>query len=660
MISRNVLTTIVRLLICLNFTTALISQPLHHISLNSEWNMMPVSLMTPTKPSDLGQNINQKGYSAQLPNSVLNVLWQNEAIEDPYLSENALHLHWLETKDWIFERYFDVDDKTLNAEKIELILRGVDTYAGVFLNDNLVFRTDNMFRTWSADVKHLIQPKNNRLRIYFMSPFNKNKDSGDNHETEEGQTLRNASIKSDDAVYEETLTTRLVTMGLESVELKAWKSIKLEEVFVKQKSLSEAIADLEVQTVVVMTEPNKISIKIHYGAMVSGFDTLLNAGEHHLNLPFTIAKPQLWWTKNLGTPFLYTIKTIVTNGVGQSDECQSRVGLRQTMLVKKQNVMDETFFLQINGVSVSDKKSSYSDIKTLNDHIKRRNWLALVESAAISNNAMVYLPAHLGILPSEDFYRLCDERGIMVWQDFVLSNTIFLNNYWVEKKLEIEANEQVRRLCKFACIAIWCGNIEPFQRVKKAIKPNNRINIAANETCYDRLFQNQLSKIVNNTTNHTVYGTYSKHHLIFAAEKEHTEGLNIKINKGIQNPSVKEKTPLKVSSIDKSKPFDNVLLSYNIEQDTFKLTFKNDRSVRALGDFLVDVYDSKGRLLFNDARMLRVEANQSLVFYRYNIKTMIQGASLSDVVVIATWKDTDNKPSEMKRTFRIEPTVVRN
>lgn len=197
----------------LSFSSIILLQAQRHnsISLNDNWRFAATTLLTPPNSAVLGQNINQNGYKTELPNSALFALWQNGAIEAAISDENADRLTWLETKDWIFERPFDVDEKALEAEKIELILRGVDTYAGVFLNDFLVFKTDDVSKIWSADIKPLLKSKGNILRIYFVSTVNNNQMS---------QRHKNIESKA---------TPLIVSCGLQSAELHVFNTPLKEE-----------------------------------------------------------------------------------------------------------------------------------------------------------------------------------------------------------------------------------------------------------------------------------------------------------------------------------------------------------------------------------------------------------------------------------------------
>jgi beta-mannosidase len=650
------------------FSTHLMAQKPYTISLNKDWTIKPVTLLSALKPSDLGQNISQNSYTTQLPTTVVGTLEQNKVLENPYLPENTRGLAWLEKTDWTFECRFDVDDKVLDAEKTELILRGVDTYSSVFLNDVLLYKTDNVFQTWSAEVINLLQAKNNRLRISFISPYNKNKEFGEAFEFDDSQTSVN-KLSELDALSEETLEKRIVSMGIEGIELTVWSRLKLNDVFIKQNRISAERADLEAQTVVSVTQPSKINVKISCGTTVVMKDTFLKAGVHHLDMPFVILKPQLWWTKNLGKPFLYAVQTVVSNNQGQSDMLKSSVGLRNITLLKTQKGKDETISLQINGRDIKPEQTSFDAIKATNELIKQGKWDALIEKVSASRNALIYLPATISRLPPTRFYELCDEQGILVWQDFVLSNMVYMNTLFVEKQLEKEADKQVSRLRSFACIGVWNGNIEPFKVFGQIVPPDNRLHTVSNQPLYAQLFQTTLPEMVSKYNNQTIYDPRLKWNR--AATEE---GLNTNLSQGqetskqevavvsksvsefhkpIEDMAISTKTPVALMDNTESV-FEDVILSSKVENDTFKLTARNDRLVTAKGDFFVHVYDPKGKLLFTDWRVMSVESKRSLAFYRYDLKTLLQGESLSNVVIVATWQDAANPPFELKKSFSFD------
>jgi beta-mannosidase len=110
---------------------------------------------------------------AAVPGSVHTALLNNQMIEDPFYRDNEEKLQWIEKADWEYEGIFEVEEALLQKKHLEITFRGLDTYTHVYLNDSLVLETDNMFRTWTADVKKWLKPGTNKLHVYFESPVKK-------------------------------------------------------------------------------------------------------------------------------------------------------------------------------------------------------------------------------------------------------------------------------------------------------------------------------------------------------------------------------------------------------------------------------------------------------------------------------------------------------
>ena len=110
-------------------------------------------------------------YPATVPGTVHTDLMANRIIEDPYFRLNERGVQWVDKEDWIYETHFEADAGLLARERIELVFEGLDTYADVYLNDEKVLAADNMFRRWRTEVKRLLRPGENTLKVYFHSPI---------------------------------------------------------------------------------------------------------------------------------------------------------------------------------------------------------------------------------------------------------------------------------------------------------------------------------------------------------------------------------------------------------------------------------------------------------------------------------------------------------
>src|SRR5260370_22239522 len=113
-----------------------------------------------------------KWYPASVPGCVHTDLLNNKLIDDPFYRDNEKKLQWIGKTDWEYQTTFNITAEILKHTNLELVFEGLDTYASVFLNNEPLLNTDNMFRTWRLDTKRLAKPGTNTLRIRFRSPIN--------------------------------------------------------------------------------------------------------------------------------------------------------------------------------------------------------------------------------------------------------------------------------------------------------------------------------------------------------------------------------------------------------------------------------------------------------------------------------------------------------
>lgn len=510
------------ILLLTSFTFIFLFKKVNHaqifftISLNDDWHFMPAApLLVPPKKDDLGQNIQSNGYSTQLPNTALNALYENAAIEDPFIGINEKRLQWLEKKDWIFEKVFDVDESVLSNEKIDLVLRGLDTYAEVSINDVHVLKADNMFRTWQGDIKRALKPQGNVLKIYFTSPI-----------TVEKKKVAEAPVDFPD-VYNTTRPytrkaqfhygwdwgPRLITCGLESAELVVWNQAKIENVFIKQGTLSADSVQLQAQVTILATQKAEGFFEIVVNGKSFTQRAALTEGVNVVRIDAYIMHPKLWWTHDLGTPFLYDVdvkfqsKNISTEiGQGVAEYKKMRIGIRTVELVTDKDEKGSTFHFKLNGKPIFAKGANYIPQHFFQERVTPRNNLMTIENAIKANMNMLRIWGG-GIYQTDDFYQTCDEKGLLIWQDFMYACAMYPGDKAFMENAQAEAIEQVQRLRNHPSIALWCGNNEINEAWhnwgwQPRFNPDQKELIWG---AYQMLFNNILPNVVKQFSNSTSY-----------------------------------------------------------------------------------------------------------------------------------------------------------
>ena len=493
-------------LLTLMISTNIGAQSIQTTALNSDWSFQSALELSPPTEA-LGRDIKSDGYNTQLPNTVLNALFENGAIEDPFVRNNEARLQWLEKSDWIFQKRFDATADMLSAKHVELILNGLDTYADVYLNDALVIRGNNMFRTWKADVRNFLHPKDNVLKIYFTSPISKEKTAANNAYTDLPAIPDNTRVYTRKAGfhYGWDWGPRLVTCGLQSAEIQSWQDVKMTDVFLKQIQLTKDTAIIDAQVSVESSIETTVTVDVHFGDTLYSKKAALKVGSNIVNVDVIIPSPKLWWTYNLGTPYLYDVKIGVYTEGGQSDEKVMKHGLRTLELVQEKDAVGESFYFKLNGVPVFAKGSNMIPLHFFEEKVKREDISRTIDAAIGANMNMLRVWGG-GIYQPNEFYQTCDEKGLLIWQDFMYACAMYPGDEAFLENARLEAVEQVQRLRNFSCIALWCGNNE----INEAW--NNwgwqpRFNPDQKEyiwKAYQDLFQKILPKAVSDNTN-TVY-----------------------------------------------------------------------------------------------------------------------------------------------------------
>ena len=407
-------------------------------------------------------------HNATVPGCVHTDLLANKLIEDPFYRDNEKKQQWIGKTDWEYRTTFPVTAQTLAHENVELVFEGLDTYAEVFLNEQLVLKADNMFRTWRLAVKSKLKAGDNTLRILFRSPINeilpvmakldyKLPASNDQGEKTSPFT-RKAPYQ-----YGWDWGPRFVTSGIwKPVSIQAWDQARVDDV---QIVLNKIAPDTAVVTANVEVEasaagPATIVLENVTDNTVTGKQQVtLKNGTNKVSFDFTVPHPKLWWPNGLGAQPLYSFRARSLINGKVTDERLTRTGLRSLELRQQRDEAGQSFMFVINGVPVFAKGGNWIPADSFPTRITKDKYRFLVKSAHDSNMNMLRVWGG-GIYESDEFYELCDEMGIMVWQDFMFACSMYPGNQEFLDSVRAEAIDNVKRLRNHPGIVLWAGNNE--------------------------------------------------------------------------------------------------------------------------------------------------------------------------------------------------------
>jgi beta-mannosidase len=294
---------------------------------------------------------------AVVPGCVHTDLLRSRKIPDPFYGTNEKDLQWIEKTDWEYRSTFVADEALLANERVELVWKGLDTFAEVFVNGVSVLWADNMFRTWRVDVRKQLVAGPNAVLVRFRSPINFVKPTYDKLGYRlpaiNDQATEMVSMFARKAPYHYGWDwgPRFVTSGIwRPVTIEAWSAARLDDVQVFQRELTDARARLAVTAVVQATRAGKATLTVtpaDGAAPPATVDVALVPGPNRVSTEIVIAKPERWWPNGLGAQKLYTLQTSLAVAKGQAGPSlatpttarTTRVGLRTVEVV---HVKDRT------------------------------------------------------------------------------------------------------------------------------------------------------------------------------------------------------------------------------------------------------------------------------------------------------------------------------
>ena len=412
---------------------------------------------------------------AKVPGTVHTDLLANEKIKDPYFGIEERSVQWIDKVDWTYRTTFDLDPALLNIERCELVFEGLDTYATIWLNGVEVLRAGNMFLSWRIPVKEVLKISGNQLEVRFRSPImeglRKQSEYGIrlpaiNDQSETGQIGKNqVSVFTRKAGYHFGWDwgPRLVPSGIwRPVYLEFWKSVKISDLFVTTISLKANEAKMHAELSVEAEIPSFCKLIIHSGRETwFAENILLVKGENRITREFILKNPRLWWPKGYGEPVLHRVSATLSDSSGNLAEYFTQVGIRTVELVQDPDPdgRGRSFYFEVNGLPVFAKGANYIPNDVFLPRVTPEEYSVVVGSAAFANMNMLRVWGG-GIYENEIFYDLCDREGILVWQDFMFACSMYPGTEDFLASVTEEARQNIIRIRRHPCIALWCGNNE--------------------------------------------------------------------------------------------------------------------------------------------------------------------------------------------------------
>lgn len=446
----------------------------------------------------------------QIPGTVLSGLLAAGKIKDPFYRTNEDATRALFWKDYVFTRTFDVDEELLAQQHIVLVCEGLDTLAEISINGTFLAKTDNMHRTWKFQAKKLLHPGKNEIQIVFRSVLRFIEDySYEAHKKINyipcGSMKGNQLLRKAHSMFGWDWGPQTIDAGIfRDIYLQGYSHARIEDIRIHQQHAK----NVSVQTSITLSESvpgQKLCVELSEDGADKPLQTKLckTNADGVAAVDFVIENPKLWWPNDYGDQPLYIVRTTLLDEDGTSlESITRRIGLRTLTISQEKDEWGNEFAFCVNGVKIFTRGGNYIPDDCLYTRITEKKLDYILESCRRAHFNCVRVWGG-GYYPSDAFYDLCDEKGLIVWQDLMYACNVYDVTDAFAENCRQETYDNVRRLRHHASLGLWCGNNEiesawdhwgDFQKETPYLRAD-----------YIRLFEEVLPKAVQEADGETFY-----------------------------------------------------------------------------------------------------------------------------------------------------------
>ncbi|MFI7145396.1 glycoside hydrolase family 2 protein [Nonomuraea sp. NPDC050022] len=387
---------------------------------------------------------------ATVPGCVHTDLLAAGLIPDPYLDDNETRLAWVGRTEWRYETEFSWDGT--EHERTDLVCEGLDTVAEIELNGVRVGETANMHRSYWFDVRPALRVGSNRLAVTFRS-------AGEYAERLKEELGDRPSAYTEPYNFIRKMACNfgwdwgptLVTAGIwRSIGLHEWSGARLAAVR-PVVTVTDGVARVAVH-VEIERAVQAVQEELQITATVCGRSAMGALPSDTAVLEVEIPQPELWWPRGYGEQPLHELTVTLGDGL---DSWQRKIGFRTVEL----DTADDAFAIMVNGRPIFAKGVNWIPDDCFPARIDRARYAERLAQACEAGVNLMRVWGG-GLYESDDFYDLCDELGLLVWQDFPFACAAYSEEEPLRSEVEAEARENVTRLMPHPSLALWCGNNE--------------------------------------------------------------------------------------------------------------------------------------------------------------------------------------------------------
>lgn len=416
---------------------------MNHTTLNGAWEMRVAG--------------EAKWEKATVPGSVYNDLIEVGRLPDPYWRDNEMLFLKLMDNDFEYRRHFEVSKELLACDAVLLRCEGLDTLADVSINGKLAGSADNMHRVWEFDAAELLHEGENEITVKFSSPTKYIKEAyaecavdGSSDAMVGFPHLRKAHC-----MFGWDWGPRLPDAGIwKDITLVGVQQARIDSVYVTQEHTNgQVVLSFETGIDLYDDDPEALSCVVTVTSKDGREYTQNEDGD------ILIEDARLWWPNGYGSQPLYTVKARLLRGDTERDKWEKRIGLRTMTVSRDRDEWGEGFAFTVNGVKIFAMGADYIPEDNIFPRMSEERTRKLLSDCVSANMNAVRVWGG-GFYPHDYFYDLCDELGLVVWQDMMFACAVYELTPEFKENIRRELIDNVKRLRHHPSLGLWCGNNE--------------------------------------------------------------------------------------------------------------------------------------------------------------------------------------------------------
>lgn len=397
-----------------------------------------------------------KSENCSVPFSMYSLMLEKNYIDDPFYRDNEYKIAEMSNDDSDAYILFDTDEKTVNERVQRLSFLGADTVIDVTLNGVALGRMTDMHRRYDFDVKGILKATGNRLDLHFNSSVEYTKKLTEDMK-KMGMSMGggHSKLRKVASMNGWDWGPRLPDMGIyKDVVITAFSDGELTDIDVRQVhengtvrllicAEAEAYGESEIRVTVTSPKGEKQTVTLDKE----------NKGE------IVISSPEIWWPHGYGSQPLYSVTAELFVETEKADEKSIRIGLRTIKLCTNDDEWGREFVFEVNGIRIFSMGANYIPEDNLIPRITKETAERLIDNCLLANFNMIRIWGGGYYLP-DYFMNICDERGLLVWHDFMFACSAYILTDELRDNITVEARQNLKRLRSHASLALMCGNNE--------------------------------------------------------------------------------------------------------------------------------------------------------------------------------------------------------